>query len=125
MKSMAKSKGDLALRQDGELTSARAAGRATRNRFRALVDAAVAEADATGEPHERIRDAYKADPIGTWERIHKLLPPEGEAPANQGGITMNIKDLYLQAVQDANKPRAPLVDITPGTSRVHEDASDW
>jgi hypothetical protein len=61
--------------------------------------------------------------------LAKIAPPDTGEQAQQPNMMMNIKELYLNALQVANKPEsAPLVlDAEPiaGTIGVEQQLEDW
>lgn len=109
-------------------SSAIAYGRQLNHRARALVADALNVAAGNADFHAALLAQFIADPLGSLERVVKLTPEAVEDEGKAGGVNLNIRSLYLQAVQATQEPRGQVVDVSPepsGTTRVHEDVSHW
>lgn len=88
----------------------------TVHRARALFDQAfdAMEREAASGKRDhvaRLVDAYHGDPLAYLERVHKMMGAE----QGNGGSTLNINGLFLQAVMAANGHTAQgkVIDADP------------
>ncbi len=115
-------------------------------RVLALLGQSLDELDARkqkgkGDFVAKLADQMMEDPkaavLDMLDWLAKIAPPEQAAEAG-AGLALNIKELYLNATQTANghAPGAArllagqVVDVVPepieaGTTRVHDEATDW
>lgn len=109
-------------------------------RVLALLNQSLDELDARkagnkGDFVAKLADQMLEDPKAAvhamLDWLAKVAPPEQAAEAG-AGMALNIKELYLNAIQTANghAPGARVVEqrepvVIEGTSRVHDEPSDW
>jgi len=117
-------------------SSRRDAAAMTRQRLVALVGQAFDELEqrrkqGKGDVVAVLADQILEDPMTALERLGIQLRAD-EQPGSNGGLSFNIKELYLAATQTANghAPALPaiegeIVETEAGTSGVHEVAEPW
>lgn len=103
------------------------------NRKRALIEQTLdkllegAGKGGDRDPVATLAAQYFKDPMAWLSWLGRMLPQEQAAP---GAPIGNVASMFLQAVQTVNSQghetkTINAVVIEPGTSRVHDDASDW